>query len=221
MLKSLVVWGFKTNFSIHFIVGLIDLVHTPYHFKKGVDHRVTHFTIILVPFWNKNQACWCLTFPTMLPTVMMDPLGAPQATRAWATACVTKKEPWKKHKGKGKKMQTGWTYEKTASYISTDHIYCIMIIRTIYFSLHNVRAVYSRILPSKELFSQKHPKVRSYEGLVALWKVRTYPCIYSFSISTHGRWGLESNSAPIGQSPGTAWKPEPSCLWGDRAIWSI
>lgn len=35
-----------------------------------------------------------LTFPTMLPTVMMEPLDAPQATRAWATACVTKNEPW-------------------------------------------------------------------------------------------------------------------------------
>lgn len=30
----------------------------------------------------------------MLPTVMMEPLEAPEATRAWATACVTKKEPW-------------------------------------------------------------------------------------------------------------------------------
>lgn len=41
---------------------------------------------------------WCLTFPTMLPRVMMDPLGAPQATRAWATAWVTKNEPWRAEK---------------------------------------------------------------------------------------------------------------------------
>lgn len=33
---------------------------------------------------------------------MMDPLGAPQATRAWATACVTKKEPCNKPKGEAK-----------------------------------------------------------------------------------------------------------------------
>lgn len=47
----------------------------------------------------KSQPVWYHTFPTMLPMVMMDPLGAPQATRAWATACVTKKEPCNKHKG--------------------------------------------------------------------------------------------------------------------------
>lgn len=50
----------------------------------------------------KNQSVWYHTFPTMLPMVMMDPLGAPQATRAWATACVTKKEPCNKHKGEAK-----------------------------------------------------------------------------------------------------------------------
>lgn len=37
----------------------------------------------------------------MLPTVMMEPLGAPQAARAWATACVTKKEPWERRRGEG------------------------------------------------------------------------------------------------------------------------
>lgn len=86
--------------------------------KKGWSESYS-FHNYFGAFLEQNQACWYLTFPTMLPTVMMDPLGAPQATRAWATACVTKKEPWKKHKGKGKKMRTGWTHEKTASYIST------------------------------------------------------------------------------------------------------
>lgn len=46
----------------------------------------------------------------MLPRVMMDPLGAPQATRAWATAWVTKNEPWEeKHDEKIHLFWALWT----------------------------------------------------------------------------------------------------------------
>lgn len=44
-----------------------------------------------------------LTLPAMLPTVMMEPLGDPLATRALETACVRRKVPWEKRRGSKKR----------------------------------------------------------------------------------------------------------------------
>lgn len=142
---------------------------------------------------------------------MMDPLGAPQATRAWATACVTKKEPWKKHKRKGKKMRTtnSKRHPTQRDSLAVDGhtrkqlLTSLQITYTVLWSLEPFTLGYtmsrlcttSTILPSKGLFFTQ--TISSCDGLVGLWKVILYSSIHSFSISTHGHWGQESTPTPI------------------------
>lgn len=98
-------------FGLHWREALSELKTGPgwkycwLHPLTVVDNPT--ITPIYVPFWIQTLAsakyvkCNAETFPTMLPTVTMDPLGAPQATRAWATAWRTRKEPWETQEERG------------------------------------------------------------------------------------------------------------------------
>lgn len=85
-------------------------------------------------------------------------------------------------------------------YTSTNHTYCITTIRTVYLSLHNVKAAQGFFLLRSFLFTKASQSallwgaggsLESYHLSVHLF------FFYHFLSSTHGRWGLESVPAPI------------------------